>query len=165
MKSKQTPGGVLKALLDKHGLNCNRLAKAIDMSNAMVRLLILDKSPISLTAALRLAKFFKTKPEFWLNLQTKYDLAKAAKSKSVAKELAGITTVNNYSFERKPHAKRKKTGKKKTKTTGKRKTAKKAPRRAKKTVRKPARKTARKTARKPVRKTARKTTRKRRAKR
>ena len=147
MKSKQTPGSALKALLEKHDLNCNRLAKAIDMSNAMVRLLILDKSPISLTAALRLAKFFKTKPEFWLNLQTKYDLEKAAKSKSVAKELAAITTVNNYSFERKPHATKKKTGKKKTKTAGKRKAAKKAPRRAKK----PVRKTARKTVRKPVR--------------
>jgi len=153
MRNKQTPGGVLNALLEKHGLNCNRLAKAIDMSNAMVRLLILDKSPISLTAALRLAKFFKTKPEFWLNLQTKYDLEKAAKDKSVAKELAGITTVSNYTFVRKPHAKRKKTaaaGKRKTvkgkrKTAGKkRKVAKKAPRkavRAKKTAtrgRKPA---------------------------
>ena len=147
MKSKQTPGGVLNALLEKHDLNCNRLAKAIDMSNAMVRLLILDKSPISLTAALRLAKFFKTKPEFWLNLQMKYDLEKAAKSKAVAKELAGITTVNNYSFVRKPHASKKKAGKKKTKTAGKRKTAKKAPRRAKK----PVRKTARKTTRKPAR--------------
>jgi len=146
MRNKQTPGGVLNALLEKHDLNCNRLAKAINMSNAMVRLLILDKSPISLTAALRLAKFFKTKPEYWLNLQTKYDLEKAAADKSVAKELAGITTVSNYSFVRKPHAKRKKTaaaGKRKV-AKGKRKTAKKAPRkatRAKKTAtrgRKPA---------------------------
>jgi len=139
MKSKQTPGGVLKALLDKHDLNCNRLAKAIDMSNAMVRLLILDKSPISLTAALRLAKFFKTKPEFWLNLQTKYDLEKAAKSKTVAKELAAIDTVSNYSFVRKPHAKKKKAAKPVGKRKpAKRKTAKKATR-----GRKPARKTTR----------------------
>jgi hypothetical protein len=94
----------------------------------MVRLLILDKSPISLTAALRLAKFFKTKPEFWLNLQTKYDLEKAAADKKIAKELAGITTVNNYSFVRKPHTSRKKTGKKKTAAAGKRKAVKKAPR-------------------------------------
>jgi len=129
MKSKQTPGGVLKALLEKNSLNCNRLAKAIDMSNAMVRLLILDKSPISLTAALRLGKFFKIKPEYWLNLQMKYDLEKAAKSKTVAKELAAITTVNNYSFVRKPHTSKKKTA------AGKRKVAKKAPR-AKKPVRK-----------------------------
>jgi addiction module HigA family antidote len=122
MKNKQTPGGVLNALLEEHGLNCNRLAKAINMSNAMVRLLILDKSPISLTAALRLARFFKTKPEYWLLLQVKYDLEKAAKDKSVARELAGITTVSNYSFVRKPHAPRKKTA------AGKRKAVKKSPR-------------------------------------
>jgi len=137
MKNKQTPGTVLKALLEKHDLNCNRLAKAINMSNAMVRLMVLDKSPISLSAAFRFARFFKTKPEYWLDLQLKYDLDKAAKDKSLARELSGITTVSNYSFVRKPHASRggKKTGKKKTTLAGKRKAAKKAPRRSAKPVR------------------------------
>jgi addiction module HigA family antidote len=137
MKNNQSAGTVLKDLLEKHDLNCNRLAKAINMSNAMVRLIVLDKSPVSLSAAFRLARFFKTKPEYWLNLQLKYDLAKAAKDKSLARELSGITTVGNYSFVRKPHASRagKKTGKKKTSTAGKRKVAKKAPRRSAKPVR------------------------------
>jgi len=137
MKNKQTPGTVLKALLEKHDLNCNRLAKAINMSNAMVRLMVLDKSPISLSAAFRFARFFKTKPEYWLNLQLKYDLDKAAKDKSLARELSGITTVSNYSFVRKPHSSRagKKTGRKKTTLAGKRKAAKKAPRRSTKPVR------------------------------
>jgi addiction module HigA family antidote len=121
----KTPGIVLKDLLTKHGLNCNRLAKAINMSNAMVRLLVLDKSPVSLSAAFRLAKFFKTKPEFWLDLQMKLDLDKAAKDKALAKELSGITDINNYSFVRKPHASQK--GKKKTTLAGKRKAARKVP--------------------------------------
>ena len=149
MKKNQTPGTALKALLEKHDLNCNRLAKAINMSNAMVRLIVLDKSPISLAAAFRFAKFFKTKPEFWLNLQTEYDLAKAAKDKSLARELSGITDVSKYSFVRKPHAAhkgRKKTGKKKTATAGKRKAVRKSTR---KVVRKATRKTA---GRKPARK-------------
>ena len=127
-KNKQTPGTVLKTLLAKHDLNCNRLAKAINMSNAMVRLMVLDKSPISLSAAFRFAKFFKTKPEYWLNLQMMYDLDKTSKDKSLARELSGITTVSKYSFVRKPHASRKKTGKKKTAAAGKRKAVKKAPR-------------------------------------
>ncbi|MDR2717717.1 MAG: HigA family addiction module antidote protein [Treponema sp.] len=129
-KNNQTPGTALKALLEKHGLNCNRLAKAINMSNAMVRLLVLDKSPVSLAAAFRFAKFFKTKPEYWLNLQTQYDLAQAAKDKSLARELSGITDVSKYSFVRKPHTAqkgRKKTGKKKTTLAGKRRTARKVP--------------------------------------
>jgi len=102
-KNTQTPGTVIKSLLDKHGLNCNRLAKAINMSNAMVRLLILDKSPISVAAAFRLAKFFKNEPKFWLDLQTTYDLAKAASDKELTKELSAIVDVSKYTFVRKPH--------------------------------------------------------------
>ena len=132
-KNNQTPGNVLKSLLAKHGLNCNRLAKAINMSNAMVRLLVLDKSPISVAAAFRLAKFFKTTPEYWLALQMKFDLAEAGKDKALTRELGNITDVSKYSFVRKPHTpKSGKTAKRKP-AAGKRKAAKKAP--ARKVVR------------------------------
>jgi addiction module HigA family antidote len=123
----KTPGIVLKDLLKKHGLNCNRLAKAINMSNAMVRLLVLDKSPVSLSAAFRLAKFFKTKPEFWIDLQMKLDLEKAANDKALAKELSNIPDVSNYSFVRKPHASQKGKGRKKATLADKRKAARKIP--------------------------------------
>ncbi|MDR0324115.1 MAG: HigA family addiction module antidote protein [Treponema sp.] len=128
-KNIQTPGTALKALLGKHGLNCNRLSKAINMSNAMVRLLVLDKSPVSITAAFRLAKFFKTKPEYWLILQMNYDLSKAEKDKVLAKEISGITDVGNYQFVRKPHASKavKKIVKKKITLADKRKAAAKIP--------------------------------------
>jgi addiction module HigA family antidote len=127
-KTKQTPGAALKALLAKHGLNCNRLAKAINMSNAMVRLLVLDKSPISIAAAFRLAKFFKNEPEYWLTLQMKYDLFKATKNSSLTKELNGITSVDKYTFVRKPHAsKAGRKAKKKPTLANKRKAAGKVP--------------------------------------
>jgi addiction module HigA family antidote len=123
-----TPGTALKALLEKHGLNCNRLAKAINMSNAMVRLLVLDKSPISVAAAFRLAKFFKNEPEYWLTIQMKYDLTMATKDKSLAKELSGITEVDKYSFVRKPHTPKTGTAAKKKPTIAdKRKAAAKVP--------------------------------------
>jgi len=129
-KIKKTPGTELRALLKKHGLNCNRLAKAINMSNAMVRLLVLDKSPVSTPAAFRFAKFFKTEPKYWLNLQMECDLAKAAKDKKLAKELGGITDVSKYSFVRKPHASKttRGRGRKKTTLAGKRKAARKVSR-------------------------------------
>jgi addiction module HigA family antidote len=128
-KNIKTPGSELKALLEKHGLNCNRLAKAINMSNAMVRLLVLDKSPVSIAAAFRLAKFFKTQAKYWLNLQMEYDLSKAEKDKALAKELGDITDIGNYSFVRKPHASKagKKTGRKKATLADKRKVARKIP--------------------------------------
>ena len=129
-KNIQTPGTELKALLKEHGLNCNRLAKAINMSNAMVRLLVLDRSPVSIAAAFRLAKFFKTQPKYWLNLQMEYDLSKAAKDKKLAKELGDITDISKYSFVRKPHVSRttkRKTGKKKATLADRRKAAGKVP--------------------------------------
>jgi hypothetical protein len=70
----------------------------------MVRLLILDKSPISVPAAFRLAKFFKTQPEYWLSLQMKYDMSKATSDKKLAKEVSAISDVSKFSFVRKPHA-------------------------------------------------------------
>jgi len=121
----KTPGTELKTLLKKHGLNCNRLAKAINMSNAMTRLLILDRTRVSVSAALRLAKFFKTETKYWLNLQIDYDLAKAAKDKKLAKEVGDITDIGKYTFERKSHAKpaKKRTGRKKATLADKRKAA------------------------------------------
>ncbi|MCL2558705.1 MAG: HigA family addiction module antitoxin [Treponema sp.] len=142
-KNTQTPGSVIQGLLGKHGLNCNRLAKAINMSNAMVRLLILDKSPISVSAAYRLAKFFKTKPAYWLNLQMEYDLAEADGDKELAKQVSAIVEVSEYEFVRKPHGSQQgkaKEGKKKEAAPpppAKRKAAEKAPP-AKKGGRKPA---------------------------
>jgi antitoxin HigA-1 len=132
-KNIKTPGTELKALLGEHGLNCNRLAKAINMSNAMVRLLVLDKSPVSVAAAFRLAKFFKTPAKYWLNLQMEFDLAKAEKDKALAKELGNITDISKYSFVRKPHASKagkktgRKAGRKKATLADKRKAAGKVP--------------------------------------
>jgi addiction module HigA family antidote len=102
-KTSETPGTVLNGLLEKHDLNCNRLAKAINMSNAMIRLLLLDKSPISVSAAFRLGKFFKTQPEYWLSLQMRHDLAKAAADKKLAKDVSEISDVSKFSFVRKTH--------------------------------------------------------------
>ena len=154
MQKKPTPGSALKALLVKHNLNCNRLAKAINMSNAMVRLLVLDKSPISVAAAFRLAKFFKGKPEYWLALQMEYDLAKATKDKVLAKEINAITDVSSYTFTRKPHAPKtaKKTSKKGATIADKRKAAAKKPgakvQRGAKVVKRNAKPAARKTKKK-----------------
>ena len=104
----QTPGQTLKMFLKKTGLNCNRLAKAINMSNAMVRLVALDKSPISLSVAVRLAKFFKNKPEYWLTIQMYYDVKMVGKNKVLSKEISNITDYTKYKFVRKPHVRKNK---------------------------------------------------------
>jgi len=99
-KNTKTPGNALGALLKKHNLNYNRLARAIGMSSAMVRLIALDENPVSAAVAFRLARFFKQKPDFWLSLQTEYDLARTAADKKLARELKDIPTVDKAIFER-----------------------------------------------------------------
>ena len=101
-KTKQTPGAALSELLKKHGLNYNRLAKAVGLSSAMIRLIARDENPVSSSVAFRFAKFFKMKPEFWLALQVEFDLAKTANDKKLARELKDIPTVDKATFERKP---------------------------------------------------------------
>ena len=90
-KTKQTPGSLLLQFLDKYDLNCNRLSKEINCSQTALRLISLDKSRITTSIAVRLAKYFSTKPEYWLLAQMDYDLAKAANNKSLAKALKGIS--------------------------------------------------------------------------
>ena len=92
-KTKQSPGAILLGMLDKNGLNCNRLSKEIKCSQTALRLISLDKSRITTSIAVRLAKFFSTKPEFWLNAQMQYDLEKAAKNKTLLKQLKSISKV------------------------------------------------------------------------
>jgi len=90
---KQSPGSILLDLLDKNNLNCNRLAKEIKCSQTALRLISLDKSRITTSIAVRLAKFFGTKPEYWLTAQINYDLTLAEKNKSLQKVLKGISKV------------------------------------------------------------------------
>jgi addiction module HigA family antidote len=126
---KETPGTVLNALLKKHGLNYSSLAKAIGLSGAMVRLIALDENPVSAPVAFRLAAFFKMSPEYWLDLQTAFDIAMTNKDKKLAKALKVIPTVdkavkNAARPGRKPKAKKtaaeRKTAKGVKKTAGKR---------------------------------------------
>ena len=89
-KIKKTPGTILLEFIDKYNLNCNKLSKEIKCSQTALRLISLDKSRITTSIAVRLAKYFTTKPEFWLLAQMEYDLDKAANNKTLAKALKEI---------------------------------------------------------------------------
>jgi addiction module HigA family antidote len=101
-KITQSPGTALTMLLKKHKLNYNRLAKAIGLSSAMVRLIARDENPVSAPVAFRLSRFFKTSPEYWLSLQLNYEIAVAEQDKKLSKSLKEIPTVDKATFERKP---------------------------------------------------------------
>ena len=59
------------------GLSVNALALALRVPATRILAIIKENRRISPDTALRLGRYFKMSPEFWLNLQTHYDLALA----------------------------------------------------------------------------------------
>ena len=72
------PGEILlEEFMIPLGISQNKLARDIDVPAGRINEIIKGKRTITADTALRLAKFFGTTPELWLNLQTDYDLRKA----------------------------------------------------------------------------------------
>jgi antitoxin HigA-1 len=70
-----TPGEMLREeFLKEYGLSQNQLAKAIGISPNRITDILKDQRRITADTALRLSLYFGNTPEFWLNLQTNYDL-------------------------------------------------------------------------------------------
>lgn len=78
------PGEILlHEFMEPMGLTAYRLAKEIGVPLPRVNDIVLAKRSISANTALRLGRYFGNSPQFWMNLQNRYDLAKAAKDKTV----------------------------------------------------------------------------------
>ncbi len=76
-----TPGEMLKEeFLGEYGLSQNQLAKAIGISPNRIAEILNNRRRITADTALRLGLYFGNSPEFWLNLQTHYDLKLARKN-------------------------------------------------------------------------------------
>lgn len=69
------PGEILlEEFMRPHRFSQNRLAGDIDLNPARINDIVHGRSSITAPIALRLAKYFRTTPELWLNLQADYDL-------------------------------------------------------------------------------------------
>lgn len=69
------PGEILEEeFLAPLDLSAQDLAAAIHVSTRRVRELLRGARPISAEFAMRLARYFGTSEEFWMNLQMRYDL-------------------------------------------------------------------------------------------
>jgi addiction module HigA family antidote len=76
-----TPGEMLKEeFLKEYGLSQNQLAKAIGISPNRIAEIVNSRRRITADTALRLGLYFGNSPEFWINLQTHYDLKVARRS-------------------------------------------------------------------------------------
>ncbi len=85
-----TPGEMLKEeFLVEYGLSRNHLAKAIGISPNRIAEIVNNRRRITADTALRLSLYFGNSPEFWMNLQTHYDL-KMARQNLDAKDVKRI---------------------------------------------------------------------------
>lgn len=86
------PGEVLlKDFIEGLGITQNKLAVSIGVPPRRINEIVHGKRGISADAALRLAKYFGTSAQFWLNLQMQYELDMAEDRSS--REIDAITPL------------------------------------------------------------------------
>ena len=69
------PGEILRDLyLEPLDMSAGALAKQLNVPRTRMERIVTEKIGITSDTALRLARYFDTTPEFWMNLQTGYDL-------------------------------------------------------------------------------------------
>ena len=69
------PGEILREdFMKPIGLSINKLALDLHVPATRVHEIVHERRRITADSALRLARYFNTNPEFWLNLQNFFDL-------------------------------------------------------------------------------------------
>ena len=83
------PGRILKREMKARNLSGNKLALALRVPSGRITQILNGKRGISAETALRLGRYFNNSAQFWMNLQSKYDLV-AVEQKIGAKVIAEV---------------------------------------------------------------------------
>jgi addiction module HigA family antidote len=87
------PGEILSEdFLNPMEITAYKLAKGTFIDQTRISEILRGKRSITVDTALRFSKFFGTSPEFWINIQTQFDLE--IKKNELADALAKIETVH-----------------------------------------------------------------------
>ena len=71
------PGEILREELDALGLSANALSRSLGVPVNRVTMILNGQRGVSADTALRLARYFGTTPQLWLNLQKTWELRRA----------------------------------------------------------------------------------------
>ncbi len=100
MKKKELapvhPGEILqKEFLEPMGISQNKLAMALHVPARRINEIVLGKRSITADTALRLARYFRMSPQFWLGLQMDYelDVAEDALDERIEEEITPIAAT------------------------------------------------------------------------
>jgi addiction module HigA family antidote len=88
--------------MDEYQLNPFSLAKAIKLSPSGVRQLVIGRTKISVSTALRLAKLFDKPAVYWLDLQREAELDDALKDKELQDVLKTISKAKKTAAPARP---------------------------------------------------------------
>jgi addiction module HigA family antidote len=69
------PGRLLRRELEARDLSANRLAIDIGVPSGRVTDILNGRRSITADTAVRLGRYFGNDPQFWMGLQTQYDIA------------------------------------------------------------------------------------------
>lgn len=69
------PGRLLKRELSGRGLSANRLALDIGVPSGRITDILNGRRSITADTAVRLGRYFGNRAQFWLDLQSQYDIA------------------------------------------------------------------------------------------
>ena len=93
------PGEVLREeFMRPLGLSVNRLALELRVPVTRMAEIVHRRRAVTSDTALRLGRLFRTTPEFWLNLQTRYDLeiARDRQEKKVEREVHPLVALVSH---------------------------------------------------------------------
>ncbi|MDR0669419.1 MAG: HigA family addiction module antidote protein [Treponema sp.] len=105
MAKEQNPSAAFKSFMDQYNLTAARVAGDIKLSQSSIRLLLGGKLKISVPIAIRLSKYFGTKPEYWMNLQAAYELTETLKNPKLASVFKAIPRATKMDSKPKVSAK------------------------------------------------------------
>ncbi len=71
------PGEILRDELEELGLSASALSRALGVPVNRVTMILNGQRGVSADTALRLARYFRTTPQLWLNLQKTWELRQA----------------------------------------------------------------------------------------
>lgn len=71
------PGRILRREMKARGLSANKLALSLRVPSGRITQILNAKRAITAETALRLSRYFGNTSRFWMNLQTRYELAEA----------------------------------------------------------------------------------------
>ena len=74
------PGEILREELEERGISMNRLSRDIRVPLSRISLIVNRKRAMTPDTALRLERYFGAEAQFWMNLQTAYDLKVASRA-------------------------------------------------------------------------------------